>query len=47
MEHVEYGNVSFNVWDCGGQEKVRQKSDKREKGGGRGEEILLETLPLG
>ena len=48
MEHVEYGNVSFNVWDCGGQEKVRRGKEK-EGEGGRSHEVKLTNpffLPL-
>mmetsp|Transcript_29234 Transcript_29234/g.40387 ORF Transcript_29234/g.40387 Transcript_29234/m.40387 type:complete len:183 (-) Transcript_29234:141-689(-) len=24
VEEVQYGSVTFNVWDCGGQEKIRK-----------------------
>jgi len=43
VETVEYKNISFTVWDVGGQDKVR---GRREGGAKRGARSLLSPRPL-
>ena len=44
METVEYKNISFTVWDVGGQDKVRHSA---VDGGGFGEDWGIVTSDLG